>query len=217
MTTKRLILVCHPEFIRNNPMLGDKDRLLGSAGRRQAAVMARRLSRVAGRPDRLVISSAVRCAQTADIYAKKLGLSSSSVWVDESLYEAECTDMLRVVQALDDSDRMVMLLGHPAGLTKLLQHLADSDVRRMPEGAFAVLDLPVESWRAVAFKCGVLAGYDELDQKEESRGLWWRFVFWRRQKVQKVELFVIFMIGLLLVLASVFFILHLGSNAPVQP
>ena len=200
---KKLIIIRHGEFDRRGLRVDDIDRILDWRGRYQVSEMAARLASLEIKPDLIVSSPARRAVETAEACAEKLGVPSESIRVDEAVYEAERVELLRFVQAWDDTDETIVLCGHHPGITDLLHHLVDSDIETLPMGAFAVVGLSAETWRTVSFKQGELLEYAAPTEKEIRHGWWWRFTFWRRQKVHKIELFAFFLIGLLLVLAVV--------------
>jgi phosphohistidine phosphatase len=200
---KKLIIIRHGEFDRRGQQVADIDRTLDWRGRHQVSEMATRLASLEIKPDLIISSPAKRAVETAEVYAAKLGVPSESIRVDEAVYEAERVEILRLLQAWDDTDETIVLCGHHPGVTDLLHHLVDSDVEDLPMGAFAVVKLSAETWRTVSFKQGELLEYAAPTEKEIRHGWWWRFTFWRRQKVHKVELIVFFLIGLLLILAAV--------------
>lgn len=216
---KKLIIVRHGAFDQSNLRIADIDHPLNRKGQHQVLEMTRQFLTHPFKPDLLVASPAKRTIETAGIYAKALGISSESIQVEEEIFEAERADILRVVHALDDTLETVILFGHHPGVTKLLHHLVDSDIGKIPLGAFAVLELSAESWQTVSFKHGKLLEYAAPEEKGIRRGWWWRFTLWRRQKIQKMELFVVFLVGLLVILGVIALIVsstHNSEGIPLQ-
>ncbi len=214
---KTLIIVRHAAFSHSNPLIADVDRPLNRQGLFQTAEMAHQFAELQMRPDLLVSSVAKRAVETAKAYAKRLDIPLESIRLEDDLFEAERADILRVVHALDDAVETVVLFGHHPGVTKLLHHLVDGGVEKMPMGAFVVLELDAKSWRTVSFKKGMLLRHAAPKEKEAQYGWWWQCTFWYRQRIQKVELFLVFLISLLVILGVVFLIIHFGTDSSVLP
>ncbi len=214
---KTLVIVRHGAFDHSNSQIADMDRSLNRMGRHQTEEMASQFDRLSLSPDLLVSSTAKRAVETAQIYAKKLGISSESIRIEENIFEAERAEILRMVQSFDDDAQTVILFGHHPGVTKLLHHLTDGGVEKMSLGSFAVLELSATSWRSVSFKKGRVIESAEPKEKELHHGLWWRFTFWRRQRMQKVELFVVFLLGLLLILGVIALIVGSSTDSAGLP
>lgn len=214
---KTLIIVRHGSFDHTDPQIADVDRPLNRKGRSQVSKIAARFSSLQIKPDLLVSSPAKRAMETAEIFAGKAGVSSDAIQVEEDVFEAERSEILRVVHRLDDAAQTVILVGHHPGVTELLQHLVDSDVEKIGVSSVAVVELSAESWQTVSFKQGQLIEYIEPKQKEQRHGLWWRFTFWRRQQVHKVELFIVFLIGLLVILGLIGLIVRSSFDSAGMP
>ncbi len=214
---KTLVIVRHGAFSHSDPQIADVDHPLSRKGQHQADEMARQFSALNLVPDLLVSSKAKRAVETAQAYAKELDVSPEAIQIKEDIFEAERAEILRVVQALPDSAQVVVLVGHHPGVTNLLHHLTDGGGEKMSLGSFSVVEFSVENWRTVSFKKGKLIECVEPKEKEKHYGWWWRFTFWRRQRMQKVELFVVFLIGLLLILGVIALIVGSSTDSAGMP
>jgi len=214
---KTLVIVRHGAFSHSDPQIADADRPLNHHGHHQVDRMAARLSTLQIKPDLWVSSSAKRAVETAEAYAKRFEIPPNAIRIEDDVFEAERSEILRVVQALPDSAQVAVLVGHHPGVTKLLHHLTDGGVEKMSLGSFAVLELSATSWQSVSFKKGRMIEYAELQEKELHHGLWWRFTFWRRQRMQKVELFIVFLVGLLLILGVIALIVGSSTDSAGLP
>ena len=168
-------------------------------------------------PDLVLTSPARRARQTTEIYQKRLKIPPQNLQVEQGVFEAEKAEILRIVHRLDDDRDVVMLVGHNPGMTSLLHHLVDSDVEKMPASSFAVVELAVDSWSQVSFKTSKLIHYYAPEVKGPSLGWWRRFTFWRRQRAQKVELFIVFLIGLVLILGVIALIVSSSTDPEGMP
>ena len=172
---KKLILIRHAAFSHENSQMADVNCPLTRLGRRQASEMACQFAKLGLMPDLFVCSTALRARETAEIYAKTLGVPSEKIQVKDGVFEAERVELIRAVQAFDDAAETVLLVAHHPGTTLLLKHFVDSDIEKMPLGAFAVLELSAESWRMVSFKKGQILEYAAPKGKGSREGWWRRF------------------------------------------
>ena len=214
---KTLIIVRHGAFSHKKLGVLDEDHPLNRQGRHEVADAADRFAALQLTPDLVLSSSACRAHETAEIFQKKLKLPKERLQIEEEIYEAEKRDVLRIIHRQDDSNEVIMLVGHNPGMTALLHHLVASDVPKMLSSSFAVVELDVNNWRQISFKNSRLVRYSTPEVKELRRSLWWRFAFWRRQRMQKVELFVVFLVGLLLILGVIALIVNFSTDSAGMP
>ncbi len=155
---KELILVRHAKSSWKDPTLSDHDRPLNKRGKRDAPEMGKRLARSECDPDLIVSSSAVRAMDTARSIAGKLGYPRESIAVEERLFHAGVSELLRVIRGVVDSVDSLMLFGHNPGLTDLANHLGPREIFNMPTCAVLHLRFQADAWSTV----GVVPGDEVL-------------------------------------------------------
>lgn len=155
----RLTLVRHAKSSWDDHQASDFERPLNARGRRDAPVMALRVSSLRRLPDHLVSSPAVRAVSTAHIFAARLGVAEDDIALERRIYDATRTTLVEVVHALPDRARHAMLFGHNPGFSELANWLATCPFHEMPTCAVASFELQVADWREVAGGCGRLARY----------------------------------------------------------
>ena len=201
---KKLILIRHAQPDPSNHLLCDFEFPLSKRGRRDALEMADRFAGLKLCPELILVSPAKRTRETAELFAKKLGFSKKELVIKNSLYEAERGDILRVVHELDNSFDTVMIMGHNPAIISMVHQLVDHNFQNMPPGSVVVLEIDRDAWREVGFGSTSMSECMMPEEKVEDHTGWrWRFMFWRRQRIQKVELFVVFLVGLLMVMGLV--------------
>lgn len=154
-----LTLVRHAKSSWDYPELSDFERPLNERGRRDAPLMADKLKKLPPRPDRLISSPALRAITTAHVFADVLGFKHEEILLMPKIYEASANTLLRIVRALDDGDRHVVLFGHNPGFSQLAHLLAACNFDDLPTCALARFELPVKTWNEVTQDCGTLARY----------------------------------------------------------
>ena len=141
---KTLLLMRHAKSSWKNASLPDHDRPLAKRGLRDAHRMGELIGRQELFPQLVLVSSAVRAAETARIFCEICGCQSNLRQVDE-LYMAEAETYLAQLKALPDTVERVLLIGHNPGLESLLQMLSGR-VESLPTAVIAYISLPIASW-----------------------------------------------------------------------
>ena len=136
----RLILLRHGEALAAASGGPDMDRELSPAGRAAAGESGRALAQAGARPDRALVSPALRTRQT--------WAAARAAWADPppddeppGLYDAPPAGLLRLAEAAGEA--CVLLVAHNPGLQALADSLSPGDRRLaagFPPGAAAVLD-----------------------------------------------------------------------------
>jgi len=209
---KRLIIARHGQSEIGDPTVTDMTCLVTKSGCRDLARVANGLSKLNVCPDVVITSPAVRAQDSAKIFAKNLGVDPEHILVKEDIYQAERSSLFHLVHELDDSYDTVFLIGHNPGVSRLYHVLVNTDVESFGTSCAAVIDLDVESWKQVHFKNATLLSYLMPNDQEAPKGFWWRFVFWQRQKVLKIELFSAVLVGVAIILMVVYMIINQTIN-----
>jgi phosphohistidine phosphatase len=133
----------------------DHDRPLAKRGKSAASAMGEFLAKAGEMPDRIISSSAIRAYDTVR-RAAKAGRWSCPIETTPSLYAAGPEEVLRLVQACDDTSSALLLVGHEPTWSELAGRLVGEVAVRFPTAAVARIDFEVESWRDLKFGRGTL-------------------------------------------------------------
>jgi phosphohistidine phosphatase len=209
---KTLVLVLDGEASRDNVAVVDVDRPLTPRGRCQNAAAAGKFASLGYQVDAIVASPALRAVNTANIWQKTLKIQAERLSVLQDIYEAERTDLLRIVQQLDDTADTVVLVGHNPGVTAFLHYLVGRTVEMMASSAFAVIAIDVDRWSQIALRhCEQVHYY--VPPAASPLSPWRRLTMWCRQRVQKVEIFTLVAIVVLVILAVAAVAIYLNVRA----
>jgi len=148
---KTLVLVRHGKAEHEG---GDLDRSLTHQGNSDSARMAEQFHEFGLQVHAVLSSPALRAKSTARYFADGEVLP---VGLDDRIYDAGVSELLDVVQELEDFQDTVVLVGHNPGLSEFLQVLLDSDHASMPTASVAVVSFDVPEW------VDVVAGIGELE------------------------------------------------------
>ncbi len=134
---KRLFFSRHAKSSWGDLSLRDIDRPLNKRGKRDAPIMAEKLSQIIDHIDLLLSSPAKRTLLTRSYFEKNL--SHSAVGVDKKIYGASHSDLLNVICDLSDEYESVLLFGHNPSFTMIYNHLADNYLDNLPtSGIFGI-------------------------------------------------------------------------------
>jgi phosphohistidine phosphatase len=117
----RLILMRHAKAERGSPSGRDQDRPLAARGREDAARVGKALASRGLKPDRALVSGAVRTRQTWDIVHDSLG--DVEVAIVDDLYEADAEILRASIEAEMDTAGCLILIGHNPGIHQLAVEL----------------------------------------------------------------------------------------------
>jgi phosphohistidine phosphatase len=95
-------------------------------------------------PDLIITSSAKRAAATAEAAAAASGYADE-IKSTRRLYHAAPEQYIELLQEAGGDTTRVMVVGHNPGIEYLVELLTDVD-ERMPTGALAQVELPIEQW-----------------------------------------------------------------------
>jgi phosphohistidine phosphatase len=167
---KRLYILRHAKAAPAGPGEDDHARALTLRGIADAEAMAHYLRKTGALPDRVMVSTAARTLQTADLVLRELEAPPRPDCRD-TLYLAPAGRILDLIQAAPPRAEAVMVIGHNPGLEELAAFLAREPVRRkererrgvleekFPTCALAVLDFELDRWRDIQPGEGKLADF----------------------------------------------------------
>jgi phosphohistidine phosphatase len=157
---KTLYLMRHAEAAWMNSGQRDFERLLDLQGERDAGAMGKRLKQRGVSPDLILSSPALRAAQTSKRIALELSIPLDEIVFHEAIYEATVSDLLKIIQALDDHYGSAMLIGHNPALTWLINQLTGKHMANAPTCSIATLRTFSPRWEDTAFETADLLGFD---------------------------------------------------------
>ena len=143
---KILTLVRHAKSSWNHPGLSDKERPLNSRGKRDAPVMAERITEHGIRPSLILTSPAVRAKSTAKIIAQKIAYPLEFLQQESSLYLASVNTLLDVLVAQDVGFNSIMLVGHNPGLTEFANFLVPGITDNLPTAGVVSVNIDQDNW-----------------------------------------------------------------------
>lgn len=148
---KRLTLVRHGQAEWKEAAVADLARPLTRRGLAEAADMARRLrSQDFGLPGLVLTSPAVRAVQTAEVFARELGLASRLVKQVDSLYLAPPDELATTVRTTGARIDHLLVVGHNPGISEFARQLAPQvALESFATGASCTLSFECDDWQGL--------------------------------------------------------------------
>jgi phosphohistidine phosphatase len=143
---KTLLILRHAKSSWKDPDLPDHDRPLNKRGKHDAPSMGKLLKDEDLIPDLIISSTAARAKKTAELVAKACKYKGEEIVSSHSLYGAEPTDYLKILQELSDKYKAVLVIGHSPSVEETVEVLTDSADVIMPTCALAHISLPIQNW-----------------------------------------------------------------------
>ena len=157
---KQLIIIRHGKSDWADPGTSDFDRPLNHRGNKNAPEMAERLIRKNLVPELIVSSPARRAITTAGHFSTTWDMPLENIQQEDSIYEANVTALLKVINKLSNDTERVALVGHNPGLTDLINYLADAHIYNLPTAGIVVIDFLFDDWSLVSQHTGSLFLFD---------------------------------------------------------
>ncbi|MCH7678028.1 histidine phosphatase family protein [candidate division KSB1 bacterium] len=157
---KKLTLIRHAKSSWKYPNLDDLDRPLNKRGKRDAPMMGKRLAKDKVLPDLMISSPAKRAWKTAKIIAREVGFENKTIDKNSALYEAGVSELIQVIQKIDNKYNDVIIFGHNPGFNSLSHYLTNYEVDNIPTCGVFVIEFNVNSWKEVSQRKGKFISFD---------------------------------------------------------
>ncbi len=157
--SKRLSLIRHANAEQDSDVR-DFERPLSRKGRNEAEEMAKRFLERERVPDLILTSAAVRTRETADTFARVLGVPARLLQADDSLYLADGDHILAAIRAVGPRVTHLMVIGHNPGISAAAISLAPETV---------TTDLPTCGTLTMNVSCGKWSLIDRRGVRDAER------------------------------------------------
>jgi phosphohistidine phosphatase len=150
---KRLTLIRHASADQDSN-LRDFERPLSRKGVSEAQDMARRFQERSLVPDLILVSAAVRTRETADIFAKTLGVAARLLQAEDSLYLADGEHILETIRGIGPRIRHLLVIGHNPGISSAAIALAPEAVLGdLPTCGTLTMSVSCTTWKLIDRRC----------------------------------------------------------------
>ena len=157
---KKLYLIRHAKSSWSEAGLSDFDRPLNNRGKRDAPFMGKLLKEKDVQADKIISSGAVRAYTTARTIAAEINYPVEKIELANEIYEASASEILDVIQSVNDDVNTLIVFGHNPGFTSLSNYLSDKQIDNMPTCGISCIEFNVNKWSDVNINKGKLVAFE---------------------------------------------------------
>lgn len=150
---RKITLIRHSKSDWDHPELSDFDRPLNKRGEHDAPFMGGKLMEMNIRFDLVLASPAMRAFTTANIICSKIGYDVETIDFRPELYLAAASEMMDIIQSVDDQFRNIAIVAHNPGLTTLANVLGDRRISNVPTCGIVILEADIDRWSDLKSGC----------------------------------------------------------------
>lgn len=155
-----LYIARHAKSSWKDPSLFDHERPLNKRGKKDAPMIGKILQAKGVMPDMIISSPAKRAKKTANILAKEINYPKENIKEEKDIYEASVSDLLGILEQLDDSLQKVMIVGHNPSFTALANYLSPKYFDNIPTTGVVAISFPCSSWKEIERNSGNVIFYE---------------------------------------------------------
>jgi len=144
---KNLYIVRHGKSTWDIEQISDIDRPLKERGIRDGYMMANRLIEKGHVPELIVSSPAARAIHSATIFARTFKLPHHRIILNEGIYHAGTSNMLKIIQQTQDDLSSLMVFGHNPTFTDLANFFINKEIDNIPTTGIVGLKFEIKSWK----------------------------------------------------------------------
>jgi phosphohistidine phosphatase len=151
--SRRLTLIRHANAEQDSDVR-DFERPLSKKGVSEANEMARRFQERSLVPDLILVSAASRTRETAEAFAKVLGVAARLLQPDDSLYLADGDHIISMIRAVGPRVSHLMVIGHNPGISAAAISLAPEAVTAdLPTCGTLTMTVACADWSRIDRRC----------------------------------------------------------------
>lgn len=141
---KHILLMRHAKSDWSDSTLTDHQRVLNKRGKRDAPVMARRISEQNILPDMMLVSDAARTRETWELVTQQL--RNIPTKFDPDLYLASPDTIIQKLKEVDNMIDNVLVLGHNPGITEAFYQLGNIRIDNVPTAGIGCIRLDTDKF-----------------------------------------------------------------------
>lgn len=156
---KNLYIIRHAKSSWKDASLTDFERPLNKRGDNDAPFMGQVLKNKGILPDLIISSPATRAKSTSSIIAQEIAYSGE-ILLDKRIYEASSSELLQLVNGIEDKYSSVFIFGHNPGFTYLAESLSGEYFGNIPTCGVVGISFDFEEWAMISSDTGSVFLYD---------------------------------------------------------
>ena len=157
---KTVWLIRHAKSSWKDLSLRDFGRPLNSRGKRDAPLMGKKLFESGFMPDMVFSSPAKRAKLTAMEICKAIHYNIDDIHWESMIYGAGASDLLHLINSLDNSTNTVCIFGHNPTLTDFSNYLSGDNIYNIPTCGIVEISFETDHWSEISRDLGKLERFD---------------------------------------------------------
>lgn len=142
---KTLFILRHAKSSWKDLGIPDHDRPLNKRGKHDAPRIGKILKDQNLIPNLIISSTAIRAKTTANLVAKACKFKEEIIF-DKSIYNAEPSDVLKLLSRCSETYNSILLVGHNPTVEEIIELLTGSPEITMSTCALAYLTITIDKW-----------------------------------------------------------------------
>ena len=152
--TKTLYIARHAKSSWDDSSLSDFERPLKKRGEKDAPMIGKILYSKGVKPDLIISSPAKRAISTAYVLAREIKYPVEKIITNEDIYEASTSELLDIIEQLDDKLKSVMIIGHNPSFTRLANYLTEQYFDNIPTCGVVAIAFNISEWKTIEKNSG---------------------------------------------------------------
>jgi len=146
---KTLFIIRHAKSSWDDSVRSDFDRTLNKRGERDAPLMGMVLKQKAIMPDLIISSSAKRAKKTSLIISGQIGYKDSNIVFEKDLYLASTSEILEIIENVDDKVEVLFVFGHNPGMTDFINQFCKERISNLPTTGVFSMEFDMSDWKSI--------------------------------------------------------------------
>jgi len=157
---RKLYVVRHSKSSWKDLSIDDFDRPLNKRGKNDSKFIGKLLNRMGVKSDLIISSPAKRALKTAVNISKELDYEVDNLNFEINLYEASLENLLKVINSIDDKNKIVIIIGHNPSLNMLVNFLqSQKDIPNIVTSGVVELSFDTK-WKKIKQNSAKLISYE---------------------------------------------------------
>ena len=151
---KKLTLIRHGKSSWDDPSLSDWERPLKARGKKDALLIGYKLEEKKVIPDKIISSSAKRAYDSAKIIAECIRYHESKIAITDDIYLAGMSQLVLLIQNLNDKWKHVFIFGHNPYFTELSNLYGKTNISNLPTTGVFQISFNCKDWAEISLENG---------------------------------------------------------------
>jgi len=162
---KKLYLIRH-SYAENPGTKRDFERQLTLEGQSKVRALGRHLLKESFLPGKILCSPAVRTTETVQNLVEELAINERIVEFKDTIYNASVRELLALINSLDESEQVIVIVGHNPAVSYLGEYLTSEGISGMEPCSMVSIKLENVKWEEVSQGDGTFISYFHPNQSD---------------------------------------------------